>query len=75
MKIYVTAPAGLRIQGYGSRAYGESFELPDSLAAELSQREGFSLQNPIVEAVAAAADDAAVKGSRNKVTVEDKPDA
>lgn len=70
-KLYVTAPDGRRIAGRGSRAYGEYFELPDNIIAELSDRPDFSLQNPIKEIVAEAAPAEAVPADRRRKT-EDK---
>jgi hypothetical protein len=46
-RLYVTAPDGRRIPGYGSREYGEYFDdLPDDIVQELSTRTGFSLTDP-----------------------------
>lgn len=44
--VYVTAPAGASIAGYGHRRYGESFELPRDVADEVCARDGFSKDDP-----------------------------
>lgn len=43
VEVKVTARAGRRIAGFGSRAQGESFMLPADVAEEVAQRDGFEL--------------------------------
>ncbi len=46
VSVYVTAPAGASIAGYGHRNYGEAFELPPKVADEVCARPGFSKEDP-----------------------------
>jgi hypothetical protein len=46
VNVYVTAPAGASIAGYGHRNYGEAFELPPEVADEVCARPGFSKEDP-----------------------------
>lgn len=41
-KVYVIEPMGVYIPGYGNRAYGEHFEMPDEQADEVVMT-GFGL--------------------------------
>lgn len=75
MRLYVTAPEGRRIPGYGSQKAGKFFDVPDDVAQELLERGGFSTEAPDanipaqeiwIEAIVPPIDDLSPKQGKRK---------
>lgn len=52
IRVYVTAPEGRELYGFGSRLMGEFFDLPEEVAFDLMDKPGFSHVAPGAEAPA-----------------------